>query len=83
MRAYCDEINARINPERFIDYYSAKGWVVGKSPMRDWRAALRNWERDRKEKAADDPGSVEKDYSFGTWTVEALMNGEELDRKGF
>ena len=83
VRAYCDEINARINPERFIDYYSAKGWVVGKSPMRDWRAALRNWERDRKEKAADDPGSVEKDYSFGTWTVEALMNGEELDRKGF
>ncbi len=29
----------------FIDYYEAKGWVVGKSPMKDWSSAVRNWMR--------------------------------------
>ena len=29
--------------ERFVDYYASKGWVVGKSPMKDWKAAVRNW----------------------------------------
>ena len=29
--------------EKFFDYYSSKGWVVGKSKMKDWKAAVRNW----------------------------------------
>ena len=29
--------------ERFVDYYASKGWIVGRSPMKDWRAAVRNW----------------------------------------
>ena len=34
--------------QRFVDYYASKGWVVGKSPMRDWKAAVRGWaSRDR------------------------------------
>ena len=31
--------------EAFTDYYSSNGWHVGKSPMRDWQAAVRNWAR--------------------------------------
>lgn len=33
----------RFDPERFVDYYAAKGWLVGKAKMKDWRAAVRNW----------------------------------------
>ena len=29
--------------QRFVDYYESKGWVVGKSPMKDWKAAVRGW----------------------------------------
>lgn len=29
--------------ERFVDFYASKGWVVGKSPMKDWKSAARNW----------------------------------------
>ena len=29
--------------QRFVDYYESKGWVVGKSPMKDWRASVRGW----------------------------------------
>ena len=31
------------NADRFIDYYEANGWKVGKSPMKSWQAAVRNW----------------------------------------
>lgn len=31
------------NPERFFDFYESKGWMVGKSKMKDWEAAVRNW----------------------------------------
>lgn len=34
-------------PERFVDFYSSKGWKVGKSPMKDWRAAVRTWMKDK------------------------------------
>lgn len=43
--AYCQERKNNVNPARFIDYYTANGWKVGKNPMRDWKAAVRNWER--------------------------------------
>lgn len=46
--AYASEIGAGIDPGRFCDFYESKGWRVGSSPMRDWRAAVRNWAaRDR------------------------------------
>lgn len=45
VKQYCLERNNNINPENFIDYYDANGWKVGKNPMKDWRAAVRTWER--------------------------------------
>ena len=48
VRAYCQERNNSVDPERFIDFYQSKGWTVGKSPMKDWKAAVRNWEKDSK-----------------------------------
>jgi hypothetical protein len=30
-------------PEKFFNFYSSKGWMVGKSKMKDWKAAARNW----------------------------------------
>lgn len=41
---YCRERNNGINPQRFVDYYTANGWKVGKNAMRDWKAAVRTWE---------------------------------------
>jgi hypothetical protein len=34
-----------IDAESFHDFYTSKGWKIGKDPMKDWRAAARNWER--------------------------------------
>lgn len=45
VRDYCIERRNNVDPQRFMDYYTSNGWRVGKNPMRDWRAAVRNWER--------------------------------------
>jgi hypothetical protein len=36
-------VNSKIEAEKFVDYYSSKGWLVGKSKMKDWKASVRNW----------------------------------------
>ena len=51
---YCRERNNGINPHNFIDYYEAKGWMIGKNKMKDWKAAVRTWENRRKEENKDD-----------------------------
>ena len=43
---YCKSRKNKVDPERFVDFYTSKGWMVGKNPMKDWRAAVRTWERD-------------------------------------
>lgn len=45
VREYCKSRNNFVDPERFVDFYSAKGWMVGKNKMKDWKAAVRTWER--------------------------------------
>lgn len=43
---YCAEKGySGFDVERFLDYYTSNGWMVGKNKMRDWKAAVRNWAR--------------------------------------
>lgn len=42
---YCIERNNNVNAEQFYDYYESNGWKVGKNSMKDWKAAVRTWER--------------------------------------
>mgnify|MGYP004452131857 FL=1 len=45
VRQYAERENLPLDPTQFVDYYAANGWLLGKRPMRDWRAAARNWAR--------------------------------------
>lgn len=45
VQAYCLERGNNVDAERFIDYYTSNGWKVGKNSMKDWKAAVRTWER--------------------------------------
>lgn len=47
VRAYCRERGNSVNPETFVDFYMGKGWMVGKNKMKDWKAAVRTWEKNR------------------------------------
>jgi hypothetical protein len=45
VREYCLERKNNVNPEKFVDFYESKDWYIGKNKMKDWRAAVRTWER--------------------------------------
>ena len=74
IEAYCKEENRHIEVEEFIDFYASKGWMVGTSKMKDWKAAVRNWER-RNRKFAP---AAEKNEPEEIWSINDYMN-----KKGF
>ena len=49
VKSYCIERNNNIDAEAFLDFYESKDWKIGKNKMKDWKAAVRTWER-REEK---------------------------------
>lgn len=50
IKGYCAERGNTVDAEKFHAYYTANGWKVGRNSMKDWRAAVRTWERDEKKK---------------------------------
>ena len=51
VKDYCFERGNHVDAEQFIDFYSSKGWMVGKNPMKDWKACVRTWEKRDSQKA--------------------------------
>lgn len=49
VKEYCFERKNKIDPQRFIDYYEARGWMIGKNKMKNWKAAIRTWENQNKQ----------------------------------
>jgi hypothetical protein len=42
---YCKERNKSVDPNKFYNHYQAKGWLIGRSKIKDWKAAVRTWEQ--------------------------------------
>lgn len=55
---YCISRKNKIDPQYFIDWNGARGWMIGKSKMKDWQAAIRTWER------RDNKTQKKNDYEF-------------------
>ena len=47
VKEYCKERNNNVDAELFINYYESNGWKVGKNSMKDWKACVRTWERNK------------------------------------
>lgn len=47
VREFCKERGKGLDPEKFFDYYQSNGWRVGKNKMKDWKAAIRTWEKNQ------------------------------------
>lgn len=62
IKTYCQERNNRVNPDDFFNFYESKGWLIGKSPMKDWKAAVRTWERNN----FNQPKKEKINFSFYT-----------------
>ena len=58
VRSYCLERGNDVDPETFVDFYTSKGWKVGRNPMKNWKAAVRTWEkRNKKSKPIEESGN--------------------------
>ena len=76
---YCRERGNSIDPEEFIDFYTANGWVQGKGkPIKDWKACIRTWESKRKAEQPRkelDPNTIKRREKYND--LEKYYLGEE------
>ena len=77
IKTYCEERKNNIDAETFFDFYESKGWVVGKSSMKDWKAAIRTWERNRKKDTAIKPKESKSIYK----SYEEILADEKETQK--
>lgn len=66
--AYVRERGSMVDPQQFIDFYAAKGWMVGRNKMKDWKAACRNaekWERWQQRGSTRNEVKTASDYESG------------------
>ena len=81
-----DEMGYDINAELFFAFYASKGWMIGKSPMKDWKMALVTWQGKRPRRQKSKAGSAAQWYGqCGDWLRQAgkekiQTHGEFLQR---
>ena len=83
VKQYCKERNNSVDPESFVDFYSSKGWMIGKNKMKDWKAAVRTWEQhnfDRKQKKQNPALKYEQKPINQTDFDALVVNFEEEDK---
>ena len=61
VRAYCLERNNKVDPQSFVDFYESKGWMIGKNKMKDWKAAVRTWEKNETKTRQEGTAKLVKD----------------------
>ncbi len=66
---YCFERNKGVDPNKFFDHYESNGWMVGKNKMKDWKAAVRNWEKSNFQNPINN-GSPRETYTPKIPTIE-------------
>lgn len=79
VKAYCKERGNSVDAEKFVNYYASKGWVVGKnSPMKNWQACVRTWEKNETAKANKPNGFnsfEQRSYDYDDLTERLMSKG--------
>jgi len=73
--AYCNERGNTVNAQAFVDFYESKGWAVGRSKMKDWKACVRTWEQ-RCDNERDKQSSQQRKPSLAERATEARREWE-------
>lgn len=66
VKEYCTERNNSVNPQKWHNHYTSNGWMVGKTKMKDWKAAVRTWEDDKPKQTT--PNSIKNDPLYEKFT---------------
>lgn len=80
---YCAQRGNQVDPDHFCDFYESNGWKVGRNPMKDWKAAVRNWEkRDRETCVKSETDNQRYSRQLQELIEADAMGGEGLDPWG-
>lgn len=71
---YCKENGYSVDAAAFVSYYTANGWMIGKVPMKDWKAAIRKWDITEKRNPGAKRNIKKAASSFGVDDLEAIAN---------
>ena len=82
LSSYCLERNNNVDAQSFVDHYEANGWMRGKTKMKDWKAAVRFWERSNGGGSKTNNNNLghmdcERDYDFGSLEQKLLRKQQE------
>lgn len=80
VKAYCIERNNGVDAERWMDYYTANGWKVGRNPMKDWKATVRNWEKGEQRKPVESQQSRDSGETESITDIVNRMWREQNER---
>lgn len=81
VKTYCQERKNSVDPQHFVDYYTANGWVQGKGkPIKDWRATVRTWERSGVQSTSTAPKSVTPGQDFDPSPDRIQRQSDWLDK---
>ena len=69
---FCQEMGYHVDPESFVDYYTANGWMMGKNQIKDWKAAVRIWSRKTEQSSKPDQPSRPTD-AIPLWTIGTVL----------
>lgn len=80
---YCKERNNNISPQAFFDFYESKNWMIGKNKMKNWKAAIRTWENQRKGLTtyATSPSSNKTSITVPDWYNDYKNDLNKIDKE--
>lgn len=79
VKAYCEERKNSVNPEIFVDFYTASNWMRGKNKIKDWKACVRTWEKRNNETSS---GSSTSSRSRNPSAIEQVrQRNDELEQQ--
>jgi len=77
---YASTISFNLDAEKFFDYYESKGWLIGKSPMKDWKATVRNWKHNQDKTPIVSSTSSSSQPKYTKSIIEEIAEEEERER---
>ena len=77
IQEYCNERQNGLSGQSIFDHYEAKGWKIGKTPMKDWKAAVRTWERNTSKTRKDIKTNVDTPLKRSTLSINDVLSIRE------
>ena len=75
---YCESNGFKTDPASFVNFYESKNWMIGKNKMKDWKAAIRTWEKKNGQQATTSRAKTHQDKLREIAERDIKQNGDSF-----